>query len=496
MKSKIGLNVIANLIGKIWSILSIYIFVPLWIRYLGIEGYGVVTFYTVLLTILVFADAGLTATLVREYAKSNLSVIYKRNLLHTIEFIYLFICLFIFIGTYFSADFIVSKFLKTENISIDKLVHSVQLMGAIIAVYFLYSLYQGGLMGLQKQIANNVLNSLYGLMRSGIVIIPLIFYPDILTFLLWQLISTFVFCLLSRYILCKTLSSNKPPVIHFSYLRLIWGYAVGMMILSIIASLNTQMDKLLVGHLLTLSDFSKYSLASTVGQVILMASLPIGLAFYPELTKLISSGDENKTKILFHKFSFIVASVASSITFVVVLFCSSYIYIWTHDLEIAKTIATPAIILVIANLFVALQYGPYFLALSNGHTRTNIILGILFVICLIILLVNLTPIYGINGAAVPFLLINMATFIILGILIIKKYLRTEFWTWLLFDSLLPVFANLIISLLLYSFFRRMPQGYYTLLYGFIILLTTLSFSGGYFLKRYPEYRYNKKNIFG
>ncbi|RHR94835.1 lipopolysaccharide biosynthesis protein, partial [Parabacteroides sp. AF14-59] len=299
MKNKIGRNVGANIIGKLWNIISIYIFVPLWIKILGIEGYGIITFYSVLLTILVFADAGLTATLTREYAKTDVSIDYKRNLLKTIEFVYIFICISVFIAVFWGAEWIVNAFLKTEAIPYIKLIYSVRFMGAIIAIYLLYSLYQGGLMGLQEQVCGNSINILYGIMRSGVVVIPLIFYPDILVFFFWQLFSIILFCLVTRYKIYNYIKTDRSSSLQFGYLRLIGGYAAGMMILTILASFNTQLDKLLVSHLLPLSEFSKYSLASTVGQISLMATLPIGLAFYPEITRLVSMKKENELKVIY-----------------------------------------------------------------------------------------------------------------------------------------------------------------------------------------------------
>lgn len=56
-------NVIANIVGKLWSFISIYLFIPIYIKVLGIESYGIIAFYTVLQTFLTFVDIGLTATL-------------------------------------------------------------------------------------------------------------------------------------------------------------------------------------------------------------------------------------------------------------------------------------------------------------------------------------------------------------------------------------------------------------------------------------------------
>ena len=89
-------NIIANYIGKIWGIISVFLFVPFYIKLLGIESYAVINFYTVVLTIMYFADGGLSATLNREIARTT-DKKYIGNMLFTIEKVYLAICLFIII---------------------------------------------------------------------------------------------------------------------------------------------------------------------------------------------------------------------------------------------------------------------------------------------------------------------------------------------------------------------------------------------------------------
>lgn len=89
--NKVAKNIVANYLGKLWGFVSIFIFVRLYIDLLGVESYAIINFYTVILGLLVFADAGLTATLTRELAR-DINVEKKANLVYTFERIYLSIC--------------------------------------------------------------------------------------------------------------------------------------------------------------------------------------------------------------------------------------------------------------------------------------------------------------------------------------------------------------------------------------------------------------------
>ena len=64
-------NIIANFIGKFWSILSGFLFIPLYINYLGFESYSIISFGLVISGLMAIMDAGLTATLSRELARKD-----------------------------------------------------------------------------------------------------------------------------------------------------------------------------------------------------------------------------------------------------------------------------------------------------------------------------------------------------------------------------------------------------------------------------------------
>src|ERR1700677_4691206 len=87
-------NIFANMIARVWGVISVYLFVPLYLKFLGIEAYGLVGFYSTLLGVLAFADMGFTATLTREMARLSVrkdSMAEMRELVRTYESIYLFI---------------------------------------------------------------------------------------------------------------------------------------------------------------------------------------------------------------------------------------------------------------------------------------------------------------------------------------------------------------------------------------------------------------------
>ena len=430
-------NAVSNVVAKVWSIISLYLFVPFWIKFLGVEGYGVISFYTILMTLMAFADAGLSATLTREFARVEPCKAYREDLLKTIEVIYFVIALTIGCSIYLLAPYIASTFLKSETIPAASLARYVRVMAPILSFNFLYMLYIGGLMGLQKQVLSNALNIGYSVSRSALVLGVLYFMPTVDMFLYWQLLSIVIVTILSRYYLKQAINIGvEKPRFRFSYLKNLWKYALGMMAMAIISSLNTQLDKLVVGNILSVKEMGFYSLAGTIGQAVLFITAPLGMAFYPELTKLISCGDRKKVEEYFYMFTFIVSSLSSCIGFTLFFYINEFATLWLED-SIVPFITTPARLLILGNIFMSLQYSVYYLAIAYGHTKTNVFLGTFMLFLTIPSVFWLTKKFGLDGAAMPYLFLNIVATIYLGVVIMNKFLKCQFKKWLMY-SCIPV----------------------------------------------------------
>src|SRR3972149_8616428 len=86
--SGISINLLANFAGQAWSALMTLALVPVYIKFLGIEAYGLIGFYAMLQGILVVWDFGLGQTLNRELARYSAmpeKAGDARNLVRTLE---------------------------------------------------------------------------------------------------------------------------------------------------------------------------------------------------------------------------------------------------------------------------------------------------------------------------------------------------------------------------------------------------------------------------
>ncbi len=192
--SQLKRNIVANFIGRGWSVFASFAFLPLYVRFLGIEAYGLVGFYTTLMGVFAFADVGLSASLNREMAR--LSALdtkgqEMRNLLRTIETVYWGIAVLLAGAIALSAPTLAHQWVKAQTISPAVVENAVRLMGLAMAFQFPSGLYQGGLIGLQRQVQLNLALVLTGVLRAGgAVLILWLVSPTIEAFLFGRWWST------------------------------------------------------------------------------------------------------------------------------------------------------------------------------------------------------------------------------------------------------------------------------------------------------------------
>ena len=91
-------NMTANLAGSFWQALMLFIFIPIYIKFVGIESWGLIGLFATLQAMSGLLDLGISNTLNREMAR--LSALQgreqeMRNLIRTLETLYWSIAVFV-----------------------------------------------------------------------------------------------------------------------------------------------------------------------------------------------------------------------------------------------------------------------------------------------------------------------------------------------------------------------------------------------------------------
>jgi O-antigen/teichoic acid export membrane protein len=449
-RPSLRLNVVANYAGKLWSITSVYIFVPIYIRILGMEAYGLIGFNAIALGLLFIFDTGLSASFAREAAKGQRGQDLL-DLLTSVERVLFGIL--IVIGAAFAAlaPLIADYWLDgTQALEKDLVVQSLQLMPLGLVPQIAMSLYFGGLMGLERQVSANLLSITFNVIRSGCVVIPIYFLPDVRVFFAWQALASIVLMLimrsaLHRHIRCGDL---KMPVLRgrFSMAALfqIRRYALGMLGMSIVAALNTQIDKLVVSKIMPLAEFAQYSIAFTLALCPYVLTLPIATALLPRFTNLLETNRSSELAYLYRTSTYYLASIGTIAGAALCLFVDDIMTLWMRGQPLDHMAKDAVRLLALGSIFLTFQLAPYQLSLAHGHTKTNLRLSVFTLLMSFPLLVYLTKNYGMVGAAVPWLIMNTVAFVYLGVVLNSRFTITTPTTYFVKDTIPAVLVGVLI----------------------------------------------------
>ncbi len=475
-------NIIANIANKAWGFLSILLFTPLYIKFLGVEAYGLIGFYSTLLAMLAFADMGFTATLTRETARFNKGKIdekkYILNLLRSYELLYMLISLFISISIWALAPFIVNKWLHfSSGFNHQQALYAIRLMGIALALQLPSDLFFGGLMGLQDQVKANFLQISWSVFRAfGAILAMYLISSTILVFAGWQLISNGLYCIIIRSCLWKKLTQGRDKgSFDKQIFKNTWKYSLGMMLMAIISICLTQADKLMISKVLPLKEFSYYSLAASVASIPLVMANPVANAVFPRITGLIAVQNIKEMKAIYLKFTALVSVLVMTTALILIIYSEEFIYAWTGSKVIAQYSYKIAIFLIIGQLLQGITVIPYYVALAFGSVKINLKVGVISIIVLLPLLFFMVNRYGAIGGGVSWAITNAVVIPIYMFFLHRKFLKDVMLTWLIRSIAIPfvlisVFAC-IAKLLTASLLNGRIQIFITMTIAWVIIST-------------------------
>ncbi len=445
-------NIIANFAGKAWTGIINLAFVPLYIKFLGIEAYGLIGFFVSLLALLSILDMGLSTTLNRELAR--LVVLPNReqearNLTRTFEVIYWGTGLLIGLIVVILAPVISRKWVQAQGIPPDTVEHALMMMGFIIAIQWPCSLYSGGLAGLQQQVLMNGLRSAVGTVQAvGAILVLWFISPTIYAYFNWQFAISIVQTLVFAYSLWRSLpKSAERPVFDGALLITNFHFALGMTGISIVVTVLTQMDKIVLSKILPLEYFGYYMLAVTVGLTINYLVLPVSAALFPKFVQLIGTRDEAGLSAIYHKGCQVTSVIVIPAAITFFFYSEEILKLWLRNSTTVHNVNMIAKLMVIGSCLNALMTLPYNLQLAYGWTRLAFLQNLVSVVLLAPFLIIMVKHFGVVGAAVVWVILNGSYLIILIPVMHKRLLQADMRQWYLVDVGIPALAALSSSFL-------------------------------------------------
>ena len=452
-KTSLTQNIISNFAGQGWSFVVGMVAIPLYIRFLGIEGYGLIGFYMALqATFNSFLDFGLSITINREVARYTAlpdKIGQTRDLVRTIELGYWVIGLLIGTGVCLSASFIAESWIQSASLSASLVRNAVIIMGIITIIQWPLTFYQGGLIGLQKLISLNVLGVVFNTLRAvGAIIFLWNFSPAIIVYFLWQMVISLLQVVATAFLLWKSLPpSDHTPRFQIKLLTDTWRFAAGVTATSFVAFFLEQADKLILSKFLTLEFFGYYSLATTLNSQFQLIGAQIFRPLFPRLTALVANNAVDELLNLYRKSCQLVSVVILPVAAIVALFSTRLIHVWTQDLTTATMTAPIVALLFIGTALYNLLDVPYSLIVAYGWTKLGFFQQLISAVMLIPIMVLLTLRFGGVGAAFTKVLLSLAYLVFIPPIIYRKFpvLKGQLMKFYAVDTGFPLLVVLIVA---------------------------------------------------
>jgi O-antigen/teichoic acid export membrane protein len=415
-------NTVANYVGTFCQAILGFLFVPLYIKYLGIENYGLIGFSVSLSALFRLADLGLSSTLSREFARYSImpeSAQQMRGLLKTLQAVYWAISSLFGLIIVACAPLIAGYWINSGSLDVSLVQKAVMLMGLTIALQGPMSLYIGGVFGLQRHVLGNVINIVFAALRYGGVVLALaLFSPTITMFFTFQLGVAFIGALCTGIILWGVLPrTGIPSRFEMFQLKSIWRFAAGMSISSALWLILSQLDKIILIRILPLKMFGYYALASTAAVAVTYLGGPLFTTFLPRYTQLYAAGDNELLRTTYRRTCRLNAIITVPTVVLLAFFSKEALLIWTGNPDIAEHAYILLSLLVIGYGLNQLALLSFALQVAAGWVKLSVYTNAAAVIIIVPALLIATRFYDALGAAVVWIALGcLFVFIYINVL--------------------------------------------------------------------------------
>jgi O-antigen/teichoic acid export membrane protein len=446
----IGRNLLAGLSNSIWSALVGLAMVPFYLKYLGIEAYGLIGFYVTTQALLQLLDMGMAPTINREVARCSASGDLKEagKLLHTLAMVYWGMAGVIAILLLALAPVIAEHWLQSTQLSAQTIAHAVMLMGVVVACRWPIGLYQGALIGMQRLTVSSGINMAMVTVGSiGAVAILAFVSPTIEAFFIWQACIGLVYAMTIRFATWRIIGKTEQNGFDIEKLKSVWCFTAGMSGIGLTALIFTQMDKVILSKMLGLEEFGHYMLATVVVSSLYVLITPVFNVVYPRFSALVATGDTEKLADLYRMGTRLLVSVIFPIAMVLAVFGNELVLVWTGNPTIASSVAPIIALLAIGSALHAPMHFPYALQLAYGMTRLPLTINIILMMAFLPLIIYFALTHGALGGALAWLVLH-AMYMLLGTwLTHRRLLKSVGAGWLLQDIGIPLMLTLLIGVL-------------------------------------------------
>lgn len=450
------LNILANYLGQGWTAVMQLAFIPIYIKYLGMEAYGLIGVFTMLFAALALLDLGMTPTLNREVARYTVDADDSQSiwdLLKSLEIIIFALAIFISFVVWLVSAWFAQNWLQPETIPLTSVSAAIGIMGIYGALRLMENLYRGAILGLQDHIWLNSITAALATARAvGAIAVLAWISPTIEAFFIWQAtISLLTVILLLRKAHTSLPQPPQPAKFSINAISKIWTFARGIIFTATLSLLLTHGDKVILSRMLNLESFGIYSLAALVSNSLFVLIGPLAQVYYPRFSEFVARKDEAGLIRDYHLASQFMTLTIAPMALLLMLNAQTIMYVWTQDTVLAVNTAPIIVLLTLGTAFLGLMNIPYMLQLAYGRSIFAAKVNAVIVIIQIPTLIWVTSEFGAIGAAYIWVAVTSSYIFVVVNIMHDTILPNEKWRWYLRDTALPAGSAGLVGSLVSAF---------------------------------------------
>ena len=451
-------NIAANTVGAGLNFLVFLVAVPLYLRLLGAEAYGLVGLFTTVMIAAAALDLGLGATLNREVARLTARDDRRADVADVIATLHTTCWLVALVmGALFTlgAPAIATRWLHFSALSAGEVRGALALMGLALPAVIVRAVYLAGLNGLQRQALANVLQTSATAARALVSLGALLLVaPTARVFFVTQTTLLFAEAIVLGVAFRRSLpQAARGGRVRWPALRPLLRFSGGMAGTMLLGHTLNSLDQVILSAILPLAEFGYYTLAVGVAATLGLVVNPVTTAVYPRFSQLVER-DPGGVSRDYHFFSQLVAVLVLPLGAVLIFFPADVLALWTRNPDVVSHAATVLSLRAVGTVLNAMMHVPHVVQLAFGWSSLGAWANAVAVVIMVPATIALSRTAGGVGAALAWIGLNLGMLSFAMARMHRRVLRGELLHW--YARLLP--PALAVALVAGAMRAAMPDG--------------------------------------
>ena len=318
--------------------------VPLYLKIIGYEKYGLLVIVWAITGYLSFFDLGLSRSLIQRLSSLKNSIDNDASeLVWTAYFLTLFSSLVAVVIGYFAAKYSILHFANQTKIPVNQLNELVNLLLISIPILLTVSIFSSALQAKLRFVELNFIQTIGGVFfQVSPLILAYLGYTKLSTLVLSMLLVRLLVAVSLYYKCKKYVPLSGFPKLDLKHIKPLISFGGWVTCMSIFNSIMGSIDKILVSSMMGVKFVSHYSVPFDLVSKGMLISNSLSVAIFPKL----SSTDSHESKITVEKTTKVLVAIMTPLIVLGIAFVKPFMSLWIGERFAENSAGVAEIILV------------------------------------------------------------------------------------------------------------------------------------------------------